>query len=323
MQFIIDFTSFYYRSKFLLDSGRLTKLTLDCDVVSQFAGDYRETLHEEVKRIGENEFNIGYVYYPLREVENLRKTLSKNFSEIKFHVCFDSKSVKKDKVSSYKSGRKTKMVGMDFVNIEILKNIFSSIGYNVYKEEGYEADDLIFTLKNKIRNVSGDEKIMIYSNDLDLACLIDETCNLIFRRTKGKDPLTVINKDNYEEILGDVFQCYMPFNTILLYKAICGDRSDNIGGVRGLGKSYFERVVNFAKDNFNLSEMAEIKNVRIILKALFYSDQRKLKEAQESLELLEMLNVDGLELGDKQFDSKSAVEVFNKLRMKSLVNNIA
>ena len=84
-----------------------------------------------------------------------------------------------------------------------------------------EADDLIgYYVKNKKPN----ERIVIMSNDRDLTQLIDDDVIIYVQSTKK-----FINKKNHTEEMGYYYE------NVLLKKMICGDASDNIKGIKGVG----------------------------------------------------------------------------------------
>lgn len=104
---------------------------------------------------------------------------------------------------------------------EILQEILDELCIRQYEFENVEGDDIIsYYVKTKKDN----EKIVIVSSDKDLTQLISDT--VIVYNLRLKDFIT---KDNAVEKLDII-----PEN-IVLEKVICGDVSDNIKGVKGVG----------------------------------------------------------------------------------------
>ena len=92
-----------------------------------------------------------------------------------------------------------------------------------YEDEKAEGDDLIgYYVKNKKEN----ERIVIMSGDRDLTQLISPTV-IIYLPVEKK----FVNQSNAVSILG-----YKSEN-VLLKKILCGDVSDNIKGIKGLGET--------------------------------------------------------------------------------------
>ncbi len=102
------------------------------------------------------------------------------------------------------------------------------------KKENYEADDLIGTLAKKA--VEKDYQPLIVSGDRDLFQLLSPTVHQIFLSNKGMiyiDPQAVMEK--YDG-LGP--------QQIVDLKALSGDPSDNIPGIRGIGEKTAIKLLN-------------------------------------------------------------------------------
>lgn len=117
---------------------------------------------------------------------------------------------------------------------EILQEILDELFVRQYMYENVEGDDLIaYYCQNKKKN----DYIVIVSEDRDLSQLIrDDICLYIPSQKKFVSP------KNDKEVLG------MPYYNIVLKKIICGDASDNIKGVKGMGEktleTYFPQILS-------------------------------------------------------------------------------
>lgn len=103
--------------------------------------------------------------------------------------------------------------------------------------EGYEADDVIGTVAKKV--ISNKQKaieVMITSNDQDLTQLIGGTVRF-YRPNIGKTGGKIYGEREFFEEYG-----FKPAQTIE-YKALRGDPSDNIHGVRGIGEKTAAELV--------------------------------------------------------------------------------
>ena len=107
-----------------------------------------------------------------------------------------------------------------------------------------EADDFIgYYVSHKKPN----EKIVIVSNDRDLTQLIAEDVIVYVQSMKS-----FINTKNHTDIMGYNYQ------NVVLKKMLCGDASDNIKGVKGLGeKTLFSNFEEFKKRKVTLEEVIE------------------------------------------------------------------
>lgn len=117
--------------------------------------------------------------------------------------------------------------------VPILKQALQTMGICTVEKEGYEADDLIGTLTCKFPGV---EKY-VYTGDRDSYQLVKEGVTVCFTR-KGVSDLERLTADNFVEKVG-----LMP-HQIIDEKALMGDKSDNIPGVRGIGPKSALELLN-------------------------------------------------------------------------------
>jgi DNA polymerase-1 len=95
--------------------------------------------------------------------------------------------------------------------------------------DGFEADDIIGTLSEKLTHENPGLKVGIFTSDRDMFQLIHDHVFLLWPERDGSGDLTVIgHTEAYEKLLVHPDQ-------VVDYKALCGDSSDNIPGVRGIG----------------------------------------------------------------------------------------
>ena len=105
---------------------------------------------------------------------------------------------------------------------EILQDILEELCVRQYGFENVEGDDVIaYYVKNKKPN----EKVVIVSSDKDLTQLISDT--VIIYNPRIKDYIT---KDNSIDKIG------ITHENVVLEKMLCGDASDNIKGIKGIGE---------------------------------------------------------------------------------------
>lgn len=110
----------------------------------------------------------------------------------------------------------------------ILQEILDELCIRQYEFENVEGDDIIsYYVKNK----KDDEKVVIVSSDRDLTQLISDTVCIYNPRDKE-----FITKENAVKKLGILSE------NIVLQKIICGDVSDNIKGVKGVGLDTLKKL---------------------------------------------------------------------------------
>lgn len=105
-----------------------------------------------------------------------------------------------------------------------------------------EADDFIgYYVAHKKPN----ERIVIVSNDRDLTQLIDDDV-IVYVQSMKK----FINTKNHTDVMGFNYQ------NVVLKKMICGDASDNIKGIKGVGeKTLFDNFSEFKTRKVELEEV--------------------------------------------------------------------
>ena len=141
-------------------------------------------------------------------------------------VAFDiGKNFRKDLYTEYKDGRNATPDELK-MQMPVARKILKAMGIKYYEMEGYEADDIIGTLSNRAL-IDPEYEALIVSSDKDLLQLINEQVEV--KLLKSKDYIRY-NKIKFKEDYG-----FDPIRIIDL-KALMGDASDNIPGVKGVGE---------------------------------------------------------------------------------------
>lgn len=304
---IFDFQFLYYKYKFALDSGRMKRLSAPVDV-----GGVRV------------EKDISQVYYALREMEGIRKRLEYGRNDVTVSICFDSKSNRKDQGTSeskaYKANRENKLNSDDFDNIDLVRQMLTEAGYNTYKLEGIEADDIIYNLVSKYKDSF--DYTMIVTCDLDIGVNIQGSVGLYrFKSTSG---YSAIDEAHFNEVVDAELKCHVPYNAIMLYKCTVGDKSDNIAGIKRFGPSAFNKLVDYlgSFDDIDWNGLRTKEKVAEILdKCGGYFTDEQMTQAKESLELVAPILISS---ADVPFPAKKSSrelreEAYMKLNMQSLV----
>lgn len=142
-----------------------------------------------------------------------------------FAVAFDlhAPTFRHNMYAEYKAGRKS-MPEELAVQMPILKEVLKLMNIKTLELAGYEADDLLGTMAKKF-----DVQTLIYTGDRDAYQLVDETTNVCYTR-KGVSDILELSIDNFKNEINLV-----P-SQIIDFKALMGDKSDNIPGVAGIGE---------------------------------------------------------------------------------------
>lgn len=166
-------------------------------------------------------------------VNMMRKIIDEEKPEYML-VAFDKgKTFRHDKYDSYKAGRQTMPEDLK-LQFPKAKEVLDAMGIFHFEIDNYEADDIIGTLANIVDNE--DEFIAtIVSSDKDLLQLISDEVDV--KLLKQNDYIRM-NKEKFFEI----YQTE-PIHMIDL-KALMGDSSDNIPGVKGIGEKTAIKLIS-------------------------------------------------------------------------------
>lgn len=159
-------------------------------------------------------------------------------------VAFDiGKTFRHEKYERYKDGRKETPDDLK-VQFPVAKKILTAMGIKYLECAGYEADDIIGTISMWCEK-DPEYEALIVSSDKDLLQLIsDET---VVKLLKTKDYIWM-DKKTFNDTYG-----FDPIHMIDL-KALMGDSSDNIPGVKGIGEKGAIKLVSEYKTIDNIYE---------------------------------------------------------------------
>jgi len=156
---------------------------------------------------------------------------------IKYMACiFDSK-VKTFRHKMYPHYKEKRLKAPEDLHLqaEIVKELVEKLGLYRVEVEQYEADDIIGTFAAKA-SASGMKSIIV-SGDKDVLQLVDDNV-IVYANKKGISEIDVMDRKKVKEVWGIV-----PEHIVDLL-SLMGDQSDNIPGVKGIGKVAAVKLVN-------------------------------------------------------------------------------
>ncbi|MBR5091726.1 MAG: DNA polymerase I, partial [Ruminiclostridium sp.] len=170
----------------------------------------------------------------------------------------------------YKAGRR-KMADELAMQMPFVKDILRALGVKVVECEGYEADDILGTLAEACERSGGE--CIIATGDRDSFQLI--TDKVYVNLASNKDDV-LYTPAKIAEVYG------VTPAEMLEVKAIMGDSSDNIPGVRGIGEKGALALIQ---------QYHTIDNIYAQLDAIDVTEsvRSKLRDGRESAELSRML----------------------------------
>ncbi|MEC4819637.1 MAG: 5'-3' exonuclease H3TH domain-containing protein, partial [Scytonema sp. PMC 1069.18] len=211
----------------------------------------------------------------------------------------------------------------DFIpDLKNLHELLEALNLKVLTAPGYEADDVLGTLAQKA--TSAGYKVKILTGDRDLFQLIDpekEVSVLYFspealKRTTANNGISEFGVEQVQEKLG-----ILP-SQVVDYKALCGDQSDNIPGVKGIGDKTAVKL---------LSTYGSLDNIYTSLDEIKGAIQKKLESGKEDAQksrylaaiVLDVpLEVDLKDCNLKGFDTSNLIPILEKLEFKTFLSKI-
>ncbi|UBX98520.1 DNA polymerase I [Mycoplasmopsis synoviae] len=158
-------------------------------------------------------------------------------------IAFDAKERAKrhELLDGYKANR-IKAPQELFIQFDLIKEILKEMKVFYYESAGDEADDLIATF---CRNFESLEKF-IFSRDKDLLQLVNKNTRVFFK----DEEVTYLNFFEKYQINPD---------QIIDFKALKGDPSDNLPGIKGIGDKTAIKLLNEFKTFENIYQNLDSK----------------------------------------------------------------
>ncbi len=229
-------------------------------------------------------------------------------------VVFDTGKTFRDELfPDYKATRE-KMPDDLRVQIDRIRNLVDAFNIPRAEMEGYEADDVLGSLANWA--VDQGLAVKIITGDKDLLQLVNDRITVSLPGKSLSDARDYF-RDDVKESMG-----VWP-EQVVDFKAIIGDRSDNIPGVYGVGKKTAVKL---------LEEYKTLDQIYNNLEAVPSRFQTKLAEGRESAYLSKKLATIVSDLGIEidleqarpdQFDPLEVRDLFRTLEFGSLLGRLS
>ena len=227
-------------------------------------------------------------------------------------VAFDiGTNFRKEKYQEYKAGRQE--IPSDLKEqMPIARQILDKMGIKHFELEPYEADDIIGSLA-KMADLDPEFDATIVSSDRDLLQLISDVVDVKLLKQKGfirYNPKTFI--DDYG---------IKPLNIIDL-KALAGDSSDNIPGVKGIGeKTALSLLQKYANIENIYDHIEEIKGK---LQEKLINDKQKAFLSKELATIYKDVPLEITSLEDIKYekvDPDELYQLYQELEFYSLIKD--
>ena len=227
-------------------------------------------------------------------------------------VCFDTAAptFRHTEYTAYKAHRLAAPEQMH-EQLPRVKEVVDSLNIPIFTLEGYEADDVIGTLANQ----AGDLEVLIVTGDRDSLQLVNKHIKS-YMPGKSLSDIQIWDGERVKQKYG-----FEP-RQLIDFKALAGDASDNIPGVRGVGEVTATRLIK---------EFGSIENIYKSLDKIPERTRRLLAEDAENAVLSKKLaTIDTaspirLDLNKcilKDYDKSKAIELFKELEFNSLLTRL-
>jgi len=229
-------------------------------------------------------------------------------------VSFDTgRTFRDDLYPEYKATR-DKMPDDLRLQLDRIRQVVLAFGIPILEAEGFEADDVLGTIAR--RAVEQGVRVVILSGDRDLLQLVDDSIHVELAGQKLSEAI-----DYGPQAVFDKFG--VSPGQLVDYKALVGDTSDNIPGVKGIGEKtavgLIQQYGSLEAIYQNLGDVPE----RFRTKLEQGREQAYLSRRLVTIELEVPIEFDLEACRAHDFDRARVVELFRELEFRSLLTRIA
>ncbi len=201
----------------------------------------------------------------------------------------------------------------------LVKKIVKAFNIPIFEKEGYEADDIIGTIAEKVSKEKENLEVIIVTGDLDTLQLVNKKIK-VYTLKKGITDTVIYDEQAVKQRYG-----FGP-KQLVDYKGLKGDPSDNIPGVAGIGDKTATKLVKEFGSVENLYKSIEEGKTSLPEKlkekllqgkeiALF---SKKLATIQKDVPL--GFDLEKCRLED--YDKEKVIKLLKELEFRSLINRL-
>ncbi len=224
------------------------------------------------------------------------------------------KTPRHEKYPEYKATRE-KMPDELRSTIPLILEAVEAMGIPILQQEGVEADDILATVAGAAS--ANGEKVVIVTGDKDIFQIIDENISILQPGRGGQSDEKLFTVENADERLG------VPPEQIVDFLSLIGDSSDNIPGVKGIGKKTAQKL---------LGDYRTLEDIYENLDKLTKGQRSKLQDGRQdafmSRELIRLLHIDdfadpdwkSMKRGEQ--DEKKLKELLTRLELQSMMKKL-
>ncbi len=217
-------------------------------------------------------------------------------------------SFRKEIYPAYKANRDAQPEDLS-AQIPVARELIDALAIPVLEVEGFEADDVIATL---VANTPGETEVVIVSTDKDLMQLVSDRVVLLdTMKDKRIGPAEV------EARFG------VPPEQLLDLRALVGDPSDNIPGVKGIGEKGAAKLIGEWGDLETLLEHAvEVKGKKAREGLESQAEEARLSKQLATLRSDVPLPLGPAELGLPEPDTEALRALYQRMEFTRLLEDL-
>jgi len=201
--------------------------------------------------------------------------------------------------------------------IPLIYDVLEAFKIPVFSKEGFEADDVIATLCDRVEKADKDIENIILTGDLDALQLVNEQTKVL-SFLRGISETILYDRDKIMERFG------LKPEQMIDYKAFRGDPSDNIPGVRGIGEVTAKDLILKFGSVEDVYKNLKSEQIRQKTREILEKSKETAEESKRLVTLVRDVPIDfDLEKVEfKKYDLEKISEVFNKFGFQSLLKRI-
>lgn len=202
-----------------------------------------------------------------------------------------------------------------YAQIERVKEVVKTFNIPIFEKEGFEADDMIGTIAEKISKEEDLETIIV-TGDMDTLQLVNDKTK-VYTMSRGLSKAVL-----YDEI--EVSKRYDGLTPEQLkdFKGLRGDVSDNIPGVKGIGE---KGAINLLKEYGSLENIYQnISNIKGAVKEKLEKDKMQAFASKKlgTIKIDVPIEFDLEKCQTHDFNREKLVSLFRELNFYSLIKRL-
>lgn len=247
-------------------------------------------------------------------------TVIKEFNPDYLAVALDRKepTFRHKEYKEYKAQRE-KQPDELYNQIDRLREVIDAFGIPVYEKAGYEADDVIGTICVQKSVDRKDVQSVIVTGDMDTLQLVDDN-TVVFTLRRGIKDTIIYDERSVKERFDGIAP-----DQLIDFKALRGDVSDNIPGVRGIGE---KTAISLIKEFGNLDNLYKNLNnpkIRDKIRDLLRENKKEVELSRHLVTIVTDVKGLNFKLEDTafgDFDRDKIFKLFQELEFNSLLKRL-